>query len=84
MRESGGIVAFFIISLGLPIVWDRIGQKQPNTVSELYPFDGLARFLYFVGIPYITLLLGLLTWENLGLTGLSSFDLIDWKANIFL
>ncbi|MCB0192626.1 MAG: hypothetical protein KDJ65_11840 [Anaerolineae bacterium] len=84
MNESWGVLAFFIISLGFPIVWDRLERKQPNTTDALYPFDGLVEFFYFVGIPYITLLLGLLTWEHLGLTGLSSFNLIDWNSNIIL
>ena len=84
MSELWNLLAFIGLSFGLPIVWGRLGQKQPNTESGLYPFTGIVRFLYFVGLPYIAILLGLITLEQLGLPGLSSFYFIDWNGNLLL
>lgn len=84
MNEPWGLLALLIVSSGLPVAWGQFSQSQPKAVDRHYPFKGIARFLYFVGIPYAAVLLGLLTLDQLGLTGLSSFNLIDWSGNLLL
>lgn len=84
MSEPGGLLAFLVISLVFPVAWHQLKPSQSDYSGELYPLTAIVRFLYFAGIPYLAVLLGLLTLEQLGLTGLVYFNLIDWQANLFL
>ncbi|MCB0163431.1 MAG: hypothetical protein KDI79_04340 [Anaerolineae bacterium] len=84
MSEPGGLLAFLVVSLAFPIGWSQLRPTESESSSGLYPLTGIVRFLYFAGIPYLAVLLGLLTLEQLGLTGLVYFNLIDWQANLFL
>jgi len=40
----------------------------------------LAQFFYYVGLPYLTIILGILSPHLLGLTGLEYFNLINWRS----
>lgn len=84
MSEPGGLLAFLVVSLAFPVGWSQLKPTQSDQSGGLYPLTGIVRFLYFAGIPYVAVLLGLLTLEQLGLTGLTYFNLIDWQANLFL
>ena len=84
MSEPGGLLAFLVVSLVFPLGWSQLRPNQVDHSDRLYPLTGMVRFLYFTGIPYLAVLLGLITLEQLGLTGLAYFNLIDWQANLFL
>jgi hypothetical protein len=48
------------------------------------PLKPLARFLYFVGLPYLAIIFGLLPARFLGLKGLDYFALVDWGSSSWL
>ncbi len=54
------------------LVWQNIFEQWP---------ERLAQFFYFVGLPYLILILGGFTLNHIGLQGLEFFNLIDWGGD---
>ena len=74
-----------LLSLALGLGWRRLEQNQTdNRIWQLIAvpgFKGAAIFFYYVGIPYLALILGILTPRMLGLKGLEYFALVDWNSH---
>jgi hypothetical protein len=67
-----------MVSLLLPFGWQWLKQKPTSAKSLKQNWLGpTAEFFYFVGLPYLTLVFGLLTPRMLGLKGLDYFSLIS-------
>jgi hypothetical protein len=69
------VIAYLLVALALRVVAGRLSTPRHGTVPWLErltsgPPAGLLRFAYYVGLPYITLLLGVLPGRYLGLVGL--------------
>jgi hypothetical protein len=75
---AGGLV---FVSLALPTGWYWLKKGHPKTQSwqklEQRWLGRAAEFFYFVGLPYLALLSGLLTPQFLGLKGLEHFALVS-------
>jgi hypothetical protein len=76
-------VAF--LSLVLAVGWEGVRQKRAGDpfwqqVSEQW-HGRLAQFFYFVGIPYLTVIFGVVTPRLLGLKGAEHFALINWQSD---
>ncbi len=74
-----------ILSLTLVVGWSYLQEKRVNdqfwqNISEQWQ-GRLAQFFYFVGIPYLAIISGLLSPQLLGLNGLEYFNLIDWGSD---
>jgi hypothetical protein len=77
MSERGLTIALAIFSLALPFGWSWFKHRSANRgswleVEEQWP-GATARFFYFVGLPYLALLSGVLAARFLGLKGLEHF-----------
>jgi hypothetical protein len=79
--EQGLAGGLAFVSLALPTGWYWLKKGQPKTQfwQELEQrwLGRTAEFFYFVGLPYLALLSGLLTPRLLGLKGLEHFALIS-------
>ena len=69
------IIAYLLVALALRVVAARLSTPRSGTAPWLQrPTSGspagLLRFAYYVGLPYITLLLGVLPGRCIGLIGL--------------
>lgn len=53
-----------------------------HSVQEPWP-AGLARFFYFIGLPYVALIAGIISPRLLGLRGLEYFDFITWESELW-
>lgn len=79
--QHGWAVAILLLSIGLSAspVWFKqkpASNKTWRIIEE--PWLGqAARFFYFVGLPYLAVLVGILTPQMLGLKGLENVGLID-------
>lgn len=74
-----------IISVAIVSGWHYLAENQAGdqlwqNISEQWR-GRLAQFFYFVGIPYLALVFGILTPQLLGLKGLEYFNLINWSSN---
>ena len=80
-NEPWLLVGLAVLSTGLLLGW--YGLEKQRTDSTFWRFvaqswvRGLAVFFYFVGIPYLALISGLLTPRSLGLSGLEHFSVVD-------
>ena len=79
--EQGLAGGLAFVSLALPTGWYWFKKGQSKTQSwqnlEQRWLGRTAEFFYFVGLPYLALLFGLLTPKLLGLKGLEHFALIS-------
>jgi hypothetical protein len=79
--EQGLAGGLAFVSLALPTGWYWLKKGQSKTQSwqnlEQRWLGRTAEFFYFVGLPYLALLFGLLTPKLLGLKGLEHFALIS-------
>jgi hypothetical protein len=79
--EQGLAGGLAFVSLALPTGWYWLKKGQPKTQFwqklEQRWLGRTAEFFYFVGLPYLALLSGLLTPRLLGLKGLEHFALIS-------
>jgi hypothetical protein len=67
-----------IISLVLPIGWQWLRFRFISAAwSKQWWFGQTAEFFYFVGLPYVALVFGVLTPQQLGLKGLEYFSLVS-------
>ena len=77
-------LGFVVLSVGLFVGRSLLKQnKYKYPVEKLTAAPGVkgaAVFIYFIGLPYLALILGILTPKLLGLTGLEHFTLINWDA----
>jgi hypothetical protein len=82
--QQWAALGFMALSLGL-----FVGRYLLKQEKYKYQFEKLtatpgvksvAVFIYFVGLPYLALILGILTPRLLGLTGLEHFTLINWDS----
>lgn len=78
-------LAMAVVSVAIGCGWHylaehRSGGRLWQTISEQWR-GRAAHFFYFVGIPYLALLFGILTPQLLGLKGLEYFHLINWSAD---
>lgn len=53
-----------------------------RNLDEPWP-AGVARIFYFIGLPYVALLVGLISPRLLGLRGLEYFDFINWTSELW-
>lgn len=77
MSVGGWAIALALLSLALPLGWSWFKHRSARRetwlkVEEQWP-GATARFFYFVGLPYLALLSGILTARFLGLKGLEHF-----------
>jgi hypothetical protein len=81
--EQGLAGGLAFVSLALPTGWYWLKKGQPKAQSwqklEQRWLGRTAEFFYFVGLPYLALLSGLLTPRFLGLKGLEYFALISTR-----
>ena len=79
--EQGLAGGLAFVSLALPTGWYWLKKGQSKTQSwqnlEQRWLGRTAEIFYFVGLPYLALLFGLLTPKLLGLKGLEHFALIS-------
>lgn len=82
MRELWFALGLMGLSVGLWLGWPRLkqGDTPPSRWVAVPWIKRMAIFLYFVGIPYLALVSGILTPRLLGLKGLDYFALIDWYS----
>lgn len=85
VNQQGATIGLAILSLALMLGWHRFERNQANNQFRqlvAVPWArGAAIFFYFVGIPYLALILGILPPRLLGLKGLEYFVLIDWNGD---
>lgn len=90
--ESWLPLAWVLVSLGLRVGWcglsqnlEKIktlrGSQTLRASSSGWP-AAIIRFLYFVGLPYLALISGVLTPRLLGLKGLDYFALISQGSSL--
>jgi len=83
--EYGLAIGLAIISLAALPGWYSLQQRRaghPIVKNIAMPWvKQAAIFFYFVGLPYLALVLGILTPQSLGLTGLDYFLLINWQSS---
>jgi hypothetical protein len=72
---------FALLSLVLGVGWSWLRPKNRSwqNVEEQWP-GWAARFFYFVGLPYLAVISGVLSTRLLGLKGLEYFILIDVES----
>lgn len=86
MSQQWWALGLALFSLGLAIGWAWVKKLTGNdfpwpALSQQWP-GGVARFFYFVGLPYVAVIFGLLPPSLLGLKGLENFVLIDWAGGL--
>lgn len=77
MSEYGPAMALAILSLALPVGWSwlkgkRIKAGVGQMINEQW-WNPAARFFYWVGLPYLAIISGVLPPRFLGLKGLENF-----------
>jgi hypothetical protein len=79
--QHGWAVAILLLSIGLSTgsVWlkQKPAANQTWRIIEEPRLGQAARFFYFVGLPYLAVILGVLTTRMLGLKGLENVGLFD-------
>jgi hypothetical protein len=70
--EMGVLALSFALWIGWP------GLKQMGPPLGKPRLGAAARFLYFIGLPYLSLILGILAPKFLGLRGLEYLTFIEW------
>ena len=82
--QQGVALGFLAVSLVLRVGWQWLKQEKYKPQFERFTavpgVKGAAVFIYFVGLPYLAVILGILTPRLLGLTGLEHFTLINWDT----
>jgi hypothetical protein len=79
MNQLGGAMALAILSVALPVGWFWLkgtGFKAGQAINEQW-LGSAARFFYFVGLPYLAMIAGILPPRLLGLKGLENFVSIN-------
>ncbi len=92
MSERGWAIALALFSLALPLGWSwfkhRSAHRETWLKVEEQWLGATARFFYFVGLPYLALISGILTARLLGLKGLEHFVFAglseDFSIPVFL
>ena len=79
--EAWWAAGLALLSLGLGVGWPwlRARNRSWQKLDEQWP-GRAARFFYFVGLPYLAVISGVLSTRLLGLKGLEYFLLIDVGA----
>jgi hypothetical protein len=77
VSEAGWLVAILFLSPALRAGGNFLNQKSPRAFPDVA--GQIARFCYFVGIPYVVIVTGLLSPRLFGLTGLEYLLLVDWS-----
>lgn len=72
-------LALLSLALGVGGPWLQTRSQFWQTLNEQWP-GRAARFVYYVGLPYLVLITGVLSSRLLGLKGLEYFLLIDVQA----
>jgi hypothetical protein len=85
MSQQWWAVSLILISLAFLSGWAWLTRDQANShfwhcVQGQWP-DGLARFFYFVGLPYIAVISGIITTRLLGLKGLEHLALVGLETS---
>jgi len=79
--QHGWAVAILLLSIGLSAVPAWLERKPASNktwrIIEEPWLGQAARIFYFVGLPYLAIILGILTPRMLGLKGLENVGLID-------
>ena len=73
-----------LLSMALVVGWFALKQKKTGDLTwqkffEQWP-GHIAQFFYFVGIPYLAIILGQITPGLLGLKGVEHIALINWNS----
>jgi hypothetical protein len=71
------LAALAVLSLALPVGWAWRQKVQAKVGSTEQWLTATARFFYFVGLPYLTIITGLLSPRFLGLKGLENLMALD-------
>ncbi len=79
------IVSLAVFSTALLLAWQSLEKRDSDSSLRqrlAVPWlRSVAALAYFVGLPYLALILGLLTPGSLGLRGLEHFALIDLSSS---
>lgn len=68
-----------LVSVALPVGWAAASQTdRVKTWSYSPRWEPAARFLYYVGLPYLAVVGGVISPRLLGLTGVDHLALIEW------
>lgn len=88
MVWSGWLAAgLLLISTALVVGWTWLKENREYNYSRIIEIETgwpgrLARFFYFVGLPYLAVITGLITTRSLGLKGLEYLSLIEGGAGL--
>ena len=82
------MIGVLLLSTVLRIVGQRLWRTKIHPDSgrnfpEQWP-AGLVRFFYFVGLPYVVVISGMLSSRLLGLGGLEYFIFVTWAPDLWL
>lgn len=73
-------VGLAFVSVGLPVGW--AWYQQNRAASYRHPpkrVRQVAQFFYFIGLPYLAVVVGVITPRFLGLVGVEHLSLVDWR-----
>lgn len=77
MSQQGWAGGLILFSLLLSVGWVWLKNKRVNDQVEEQWLGRTAQFFYFVGVPYVGIVLGIVPARLLGLKGLENFVLVD-------
>ena len=85
VNESNLIFGLALFSTALLVGWCALQQKKTGEptwqkFSEQWPGQ-IAQFFYFIGIPYLAIILGQITPGLMGLKGIEHIALINWNSD---
>ena len=85
VNETNLVFGLAILSTALLVGWCALQQKKTGDptwqkFSEQWP-GRVAQFFYFIGIPYLAIILGQITPSLMGLKGVEHLALINWNSD---
>ena len=84
MNDTNFAFGLAFLSMALLVGWFALKQKKTGDLTwqkffEQWP-GHIAQFFYFVGIPYLAIIMGQITPGLLGLKGVEHIALINWNS----
>ncbi len=85
LNETNLVFGLALFSMVLLVGWCVLRQKKTGETiwqkfTEQWP-GHIAQFFYFVGIPYLAIILGQITPSLMGLKGVEHIALINWDSD---
>jgi hypothetical protein len=78
--ELGLLLLLFFLWVRQPDLWLLSESDQPQPLRSK---RGVIQFFYFIGVPYLLVILGWLNPRFLGLKGLEYFNFVEWGSDLF-